>query len=147
MLLAKSSQNVSNRIKTDCNKRLLGRRDACAYRESRLWLDTVAKVHPQRGTRSNFASSNERARELRPIRRTERVCMPCQAMSIGTAGVGVVLRRLLRSGCAPLVSMVKTADLRYRNDPSEFPWLHRPRFRRVLAQREVRPGLVIIHEE
>src|SRR5262245_21470870 len=47
----------------------------CAYRESRLWLDTVAKVHPQRGTRSNFASSNERARELRPIRRTERVCM------------------------------------------------------------------------
>jgi len=54
---------------------------------------------------------------------------------------------LRNSGCAPLVPVVKTADLRDSNDPSEFRRLHGPRFRRVLGQGEVRPGFVIIRKE
>lgn len=42
---------------------------------------------------------------------------------------------------------MKTADLRYRNDGSEFGRVRQPRFRRVLDQREVRPGFVIIRQE
>src|SRR5258708_11650 len=38
------------------------------------------------------------------------------------------------SGCAPLVPVMKTADLRDSDDPSEFWRLHSPCFRRVLAQ-------------
>ena len=58
-----------------------------------------------------------------------------------------IARGLLRSGCAPLVAVVKTANLRYGNDGSEFRRVHGPRFRRVLGQREVRPGFVIIRQE
>jgi hypothetical protein len=47
----------------------------------------------------------------------------------------------------PLVPVVETANLRYRNDGSAFRRVHRPRFRRVLGQREVRPGFVIIRQE
>ena len=43
--------------------------------------------------------------------------------------------------------MVKTANLRYGNDGSEFRRVHGPRFRRVLSQREVHPGFVIVRQE
>jgi hypothetical protein len=48
------------------------------------------------------------------------------------------------SGCPPLVSVVETAELRNRHNWSEFGRLHYPRFRRVLRQREMRSGTVII---
>ena len=53
----------------------------------------------------------------------------------------------MRLGCAPLVPVVKTANLRYRNDGSEFQRLHGSWFRCVLSEREVRPGFVIIRQE
>ena len=62
--------------------------------------------------------------------------------SFGRTTVGV-----LRSGCAPLVAVMETAYLRDRNHGSEFQRVHRPRFRRVLGQREVRPGFVIVRDE
>lgn len=43
--------------------------------------------------------------------------------------------------------MVKTAELRYGDNASEFNWLHRPWLRRVFAQREVRSGFVIVASE
>ena len=55
--------------------------------------------------------------------------------------------RLRGSGCAPLVPVVKSANLRYRDHGSQFRRLHRPWFRRVFGQGEVRPGLVIIPQE
>src|SRR5665811_734183 len=51
------------------------------------------------------------------------------------------------SGCASLVTMVKTAELRYRDDASKFRRLHGPRLRRVFAQREVSSGFVIVGRE
>ena len=42
---------------------------------------------------------------------------------------------------------MKPANLPYRDKSSAFRRLHRPRFRRVLDQRQVRPGLVIIREK
>ncbi len=42
---------------------------------------------------------------------------------------------------------MKTAELWDGNDSSEFWKLHKPRFRRVLGQREVGPGFVIVHHE
>ena len=60
---------------------------------------------------------------------------------IGTA------RWLIRSSCAPLVAVVKTADLRYGNDGADVERVHGPRFRCVLSQREVRPGFVIVRQE
>jgi hypothetical protein len=42
----------------------------------------------------------------------------------------------MRLGCAPLVSVVKTAYLRYRNDGSELQRLHGPWLRYVLSERE-----------
>ena len=50
-------------------------------------------------------------------------------------------------GGAPLVPVMKPANLRYRDNGSAFRRLHGPRFRRVLDQRQVRPGLVIIRAE
>jgi hypothetical protein len=55
--------------------------------------------------------------------------------------------RVLRSSCASLVPMVKTAHLRYRYHGSQLRRVHGPRFRRVFAQREVRPAVVIILQE
>jgi hypothetical protein len=43
--------------------------------------------------------------------------------------------------------MVKTTNLRYCNDGSEFNCVHGPQTRRVLAQREVRSGFVIVRSE
>ena len=54
---------------------------------------------------------------------------------------------LLRSRYTPHVAVVKTANLRNRNDGAELRWVHGPRFRRVLGQRKVRPGFVIIRQE
>ena len=56
-------------------------------------------------------------------------------------------RGLLRLGCAPLVAVVKPANLRDRNDGAAVRRVHRSRFRRVFGQREVRPGFVIIRQE
>src|SRR5260370_22137320 len=54
---------------------------------------------------------------------------------------------LLRLGCAPLVPVMKAANLRYRYHGSQFRLVHGPRFRRVLGQRETHPGFVIIGHE
>jgi len=43
--------------------------------------------------------------------------------------------------------VVKTANLGYGNDGSEFQRVRGPRFRRVLAQPEVRPGFVMVGHE
>ena len=58
-----------------------------------------------------------------------------------------IRRALPSSGCASLVAVVKTANLRYGNHGSQFRRLHRPRFRRVLGPREVGPAFVIIGQE
>ena len=50
-------------------------------------------------------------------------------------------------GCAPLVAVVKTANLRYGSNRSKCRRVHGPRVRRILGQREVRPGFVIIGHE
>ena len=61
--------------------------------------------------------------------------------------IGLAARIAVRSGCASLVAVVKSANFWYGNDASECRWVHGPRFRCVLAQREVRPGFVIIRQE
>ncbi len=67
--------------------------------------------------------------------------LSCRKARIGTPVPGLELRRgLLRSGYASLVAVTKSANLRYGNHGSEFQWMHGPRFRRVLGQREVRPA-------
>src|SRR5580765_3906134 len=71
----------------------------------------------------------------------------CWATRIGTDPAYESWPGLLRSGSAPLVAVVKPANLRYRNDGAAFSRVHRPRFGRVLGQREVRPGFVIIRQE
>jgi hypothetical protein len=43
--------------------------------------------------------------------------------------------------------MVKAANLPYGNHASVLRRVHRPRFGRVLGQREMRPGFVIISQE
>ena len=54
---------------------------------------------------------------------------------------------LRNSGCPPLVPVVKIANLGCGNDWSELRRVHGPRFGRVLVQREVRPGIVIVGHE
>jgi hypothetical protein len=51
------------------------------------------------------------------------------------------------SGRVPLVPVVKTTNLRYRDHGSEFRRVYGPRLRRVFSQREVRPGFVIIRQK
>ena len=47
---------------------------------------------------------------------------------------------------APFVSMMKPADLRDLDDPTEHGRGNRPRVRSVLVQRQVRSGAVIVGE-
>src|SRR5260370_18152972 len=59
----------------------------------------------------------------------------CREARIGTPVPGLALRRgLLRSGCASLVAVMKSANLRYGNHGSELQRLHGPWFRCVLGQ-------------
>jgi len=51
--------------------------------------------------------------------------------------------RAVISGRSTFVVVVKAADLREGSDPAGFRCLDGPRFRRVLVQGEVRPGVVI----
>ena len=51
-------------------------------------------------------------------------------------------REPLSSGSESFVAMVETADLRERHDLAHAGLLNRSRFRRVLAQRQVRPVVV-----
>jgi hypothetical protein len=51
------------------------------------------------------------------------------------------------SGGASFVSMMETADLWNRDDPSALRRLHGPRFRRVLTKREVCSGFMIVRHE
>jgi hypothetical protein len=61
--------------------------------------------------------------------------LSCREARIGTPFPGLELRRgPLRSGCAALVAVMKSANLRYGNDGSECRRLHGPRFRCVLGQ-------------
>ena len=71
----------------------------------------------------------------------------CRATRIGKDPAYESWRGVLRSGGAPLVAVVKTANLRYRNDSAAFWRVRRARFGRVLGQRQVRPGFVIIRQE
>src|SRR5215831_13706474 len=50
------------------------------------------------------------------------------------------------SGGAPFVTMVKTADLRDRDHSTQLRRMHFPWFRRVLLQRQVRTGSVIVRK-
>jgi len=61
------------------------------------------------------------------------------------SATGCTMRDLARiaSSRPPLVPVVKAADLREGSDPAGFRCLDGPRFRRVLVQGEVRPGVVI----
>ena len=43
--------------------------------------------------------------------------------------------------------MVKAANLRYSNDRSEYRRVHKPRFGRILGQRKMRSGFVIVMHE
>jgi hypothetical protein len=52
-----------------------------------------------------------------------------------------------RFGFAPLIPVVKTANLGYGSDGSGFRRVRGPRFRRVLGQPEVRPGFVLVGHE
>lgn len=54
---------------------------------------------------------------------------------------------LIGSGRVPLLPVVKTANLRYRDHGSEFRRVYGPRLRRVYSQREVCPGFVIIRQK
>jgi hypothetical protein len=51
------------------------------------------------------------------------------------------------SGSTPLVTVVKAAHLRDGDDRTAVSSLHGPGFRRIFAQRQVRPRLVIIRHE
>ena len=62
--------------------------------------------------------------------------------SFGRTMVGV-----LGSGCASLVAVVKPANLWDRNDGPDSQRVHGTRFWRVLGQREMRPGFVIVRQE
>src|SRR5215471_9585040 len=50
------------------------------------------------------------------------------------------------SGGASFVTMVKTADLRDRDHSAQFRRMHFPWFRRVLLQRKVRTGRVVVRK-
>ena len=54
---------------------------------------------------------------------------------------------VLRSCCAPLVAVMKPANLWDRNDGPDSQRVHGTRFWRVLGQREMRPGFVIVRQE
>jgi len=67
---------------------------------------------------------------------------------IGTPDPALELRQELpRSGRESLVAVVKSANLRYGNDGSECRRVHGLWFGRVLGQRQVRPGFVIIRQK
>ena len=53
----------------------------------------------------------------------------------------------LFSGCTPLVAVMQPAHLRDRNDPARVSRLHPAGFRRVLFQRKVGSGFVIIRQK
>jgi hypothetical protein len=58
--------------------------------------------------------------EKSTLRITNKGVLSCWEARIGTPVPGLELRRgLLRSGCAPLVAVVKSANLRYGNHGSE----------------------------
>src|SRR5260370_31203635 len=68
--------------------------------------------------------------EKSTLRIANKVVLSCREARIGTPVPGLELPRgLLRSGCASLVAVMKSANLRYGNDGSEFQRLHGPRFR------------------
>src|SRR6266849_9034076 len=51
-----------------------------------------------------------------------------------------------RSGGAAFVAVAKPPNLGYCEHSSQFRWLDRPRVRRVLVQRKMRPRLVVVGE-
>src|SRR5260370_19506240 len=86
--------------------------------------------------------------EKSTLRIANKGVLACREAIIGIPVPGLELRRgLLRSGCASLVAVIQSANLRYGNDGSECRRVHGPRFRCVFGQREVRPAFVIIRQE
>jgi hypothetical protein len=55
-------------------------------------------------------------------------------------------RRLYGSRRDAFVAMVQAANLRNFDDPSRRHWLNRSTDGRVLSQRQVRPGLLVVFE-
>src|SRR5258708_22939427 len=79
--------------------------------------------------RAIFSGNNREAREVH-LRIANKGVLSCRKARIGTPVPGLELRRgLLRSGCASLVAVMKSSNLRYGNHGSEFQRLHVPRFR------------------
>ena len=124
-----------------CSQKLLTRTINCAYR----------KLHLGPGWLANngfFVGSKGEAREVRAALVEPDGVLACRALRIGKTRPWIEFwRGLLRSGCASLVAVVKSANLWDRNDGSAFRRVHGPWFRRVLGQREVCPGFVIIRQE
>jgi hypothetical protein len=61
--------------------------------------------------------------------------------------MGTQLDILLGSGGATLVTVMQSAHLRDGDNSSAIALLHRPWFGRVLLQRQVRAGFVVISQE
>ena len=117
----------------------------CAYRKSHLRPETAeynvckSKFRPRLG-RTNGG-----------VRKIHTVCGEQENSCLSAARIGTALRLVeRRRDCyvqAALVAVMKTANLRDRNDGSDFQRVHGTRFWRVLGQREVRPGFVIVRQE
>ena len=119
----------------------------CAYRKSDLRLE--APVHKASNRRSSFHPSVETEGHYLSARRLtiEKAHVGSERGSWAQMSQGRNETTTVCLGCAPLVPVVKTSDLRYRHDGFGFPRVHRPRFRCLLRQGEVRPGFVIIRDE
>ena len=106
----------------------------CSRKLARKAIDQMKQMDRAREIHGKFGNQKD-------------VVSSCRANRIGAdpkVGIG---RRLARLGCASLVAVVKPANLRYGNDGAAFWRVNGPRCRRVLGQREVRPGFVIIRQE
>jgi hypothetical protein len=96
---------------------------------------------------SRFAGSNGGAREIHSEIGNQEELLPVLGNQNRHGYSMETGRRLLRLGCAPLVAVMKPANLRDRNDGAAVRRVHWSRFRRVFGQREVCPGFVIIRQE
>ena len=101
-------------------------------------------VEPQTRCSSAFRQKQMDEQEKSTVRLAARkISRSCRANRIDTGPAEESGRGLLRLGGTPLVAVVKPAHLGNRNDGAPIRRVHRPRFRRVLGQREVSPGFVI----
>jgi hypothetical protein len=117
----------------------------CAYRKFHLGLGQGIIIRANQMQHPRVARTTEEACAPRCDWRSKSVVFGSENRP--SFFWGRVSVDLLCSRYTPLVAVVKTANLRNRNDGAEFRWVHGPRFRRVLGQRKVRPRFVIIGQE